>query len=135
MPESNSDRDSARQLRVFLCHSSGDKAAVRDLYRKLRDDGFDPWLDKEKLLLGQNWRLEIPKAIRTSDVVIVCLSRSSVTKEGYLQKEIKDALQVAEEKPPETILSFRSDLRKLIFQSVSVIGTRRISTTRVGIST
>ena len=85
MPESNPEPDSAPRLRVFLCHSSGDKPAVRDLYRKLRDDGFDPWLDKEKLLPGQNWRLEIPKAIRTSDVVIVCLSRSSVTKEGYLQ--------------------------------------------------
>jgi formylglycine-generating enzyme required for sulfatase activity len=97
------DPDPARRLRVFLCHSSGDKPAVRNLYRKLHEDGFDPWLDKEKLLPGQNWRLEIPKAIRNSDVVIVCVSRSSLTKEGYLQNEIKDALQVAEEKPPETI--------------------------------
>jgi hypothetical protein len=45
----------------------------------------------------------MPKAIRASDAVVVCLSGSSVTKEGYLQKEIKDALQVAEEKPRGTI--------------------------------
>jgi hypothetical protein len=44
-------------LRVFLCHSSGDKQAVRDLYRRLRGDGLDPWLDEENLLPGQNWDL------------------------------------------------------------------------------
>jgi hypothetical protein len=36
-------------------------------------------------------------------VVIVCLSRSSITKEGYVQKEIRYALDVAEEKPEGTI--------------------------------
>jgi len=35
--------------------------------------------------------------------VIICLSQKSVTKEGYLQREIKDALYVAEEKPEGTI--------------------------------
>jgi WD40 repeat protein len=35
--------------------------------------------------------------------VIVCLSRQSVGKEGYLQREIREALNVAEEKPEGTI--------------------------------
>jgi hypothetical protein len=58
MPESNPEPDSARQLRVFLCHSSGDKPAVLNLYQRLSNGGFDPWLDKKKLLPGQDWRLE-----------------------------------------------------------------------------
>ena len=29
-------------LRIFLCHSSGDKPAVRNLYQRLSSDGFDP---------------------------------------------------------------------------------------------
>jgi hypothetical protein len=41
--------------------------------------------------------------VRSSDVVLVCLSRSSVTKEGYLQKEIRFVLDVADEKPEGTI--------------------------------
>jgi formylglycine-generating enzyme required for sulfatase activity len=92
-----------RQLRVFLCHSSGDKPAVRDLYRRLQADGFAPWLDEEELLPGQDWQQEIPAAVRTCDVVIICLSQKSVSKEGYLQREIREALYVAEEKPEGTI--------------------------------
>jgi hypothetical protein len=55
-------------LRIFLCHSSGDKPEVRNLYQRLSSDGFDPWLDEEKLLPGQKWKSEIPKAVKTSDV-------------------------------------------------------------------
>jgi TIR domain len=93
----------SRPLHVFLCHSSGDKATVRKLYQRLRNDGFDPWLDEEKLLPGQDWRQEIPKAVRSADVVLVCLSHGSITKEGFVQKEIKFALDVADEKPEGTI--------------------------------
>ncbi len=93
----------SRPLCVFLCHSSGDKNAVRDLYKRLCAEGFDPWLDEEKLLPGQDWRQEIPKAVRTSDVVIVCLSPRAVNKAGYIQKEIKYALDVADEQPEGSI--------------------------------
>jgi outer membrane protein assembly factor BamD (BamD/ComL family) len=95
--------DYKRPLKVFLCHASGDKPAVRGLYQRLIRDGVDAWLDREKLLPGQDWQLEIPKAVRESDVVIVCLSNKSITKEGYVQKEIKFALDIATEKPEGTI--------------------------------
>jgi hypothetical protein len=89
---------------VFLCHASGDKPAVHALYQRLRDDGFTPWLDEENLLPGQDWEREISSAVRGSSVVLVCLSHASVTKEGFVQKEIKYALDVADEKPEGTIL-------------------------------
>jgi len=88
-----------QSLNVFLCHSSGDKPVVRDLYRKLRADAINPWLDEVNILPGQDWDLEINEAVRESDAVIVCLSRSSITKEGYVQKEIRAVLGVADEKP------------------------------------
>src|SRR5258706_14627645 len=56
MPEAQTS--SPRLLNLFLCHSSRDKAAVRALYRRLKDDGFDPWLDEEKLLPGQDWSMK-----------------------------------------------------------------------------
>jgi len=65
--------------------------------------GIKPWLDEADLLPGQTWQLEIPKAVRASDVVIVCLSSSSSSKAGYVQKEIKYALDVADEQPEGTI--------------------------------
>jgi formylglycine-generating enzyme required for sulfatase activity len=94
---------SNRPLRVFLCHASGDKPKVRELYRRLLAEGLDVWLDEAKLLPGQNWRVEIPKAVKNSDAVIVCLSKASVSKEGYVQKELKFALDIADEKPDGTI--------------------------------
>ncbi|MCL4274639.1 MAG: TIR domain-containing protein [Anaerolineales bacterium] len=93
-----------RKLRVFLCHASQDKPIVRELYQRLNTEGWiDPWLDEEKLLPGQDWDLEIEKAVESADVVIVCLSKTSVEKEGYYQKEIKKVLDVADEKPEGTI--------------------------------
>ena len=43
-----------RPLKVFLCHSSGEKAAVRKLYRYLLSHGVDAGLDEERLLPGQD---------------------------------------------------------------------------------
>lgn len=93
-----------RKLRVFLCHSSQDKPIVRELYQRLNAEGWiDPWLDEEKLLPGQNFELEIKKAVRAADVVIIFLSTTSVSKEGYVQKEIRNALDVSSEKPEGSI--------------------------------
>ncbi|MGZ9225925.1 MAG: TIR domain-containing protein [Anaerolineales bacterium] len=92
-----------RPLKVFLCHASGDKPRVRDLYKRLAIEGVDAWLDQEKLLPGQDWRSEIPRAVQESDVVVIFLSKKSTTKEGYVQKEIRFALDIAEEKPEGTI--------------------------------
>jgi hypothetical protein len=91
------------RLRVFLCHSASDKERVRHLYKKLKRNGYKPWLDEEELLPGQDWESEIRKAVRSSDIVLVCLSASSITKQGFVQKEIRIALDVADEKPDEII--------------------------------
>src|SRR6266498_913864 len=95
--------ETKRPLKVFLCHASGDKPVVRELYKRLTAEGVDAWLDQEKLLPGQDWRVEIPRAVREADVVVICLSNKSITKEGYVQREIKFALDSAQEKPEGTI--------------------------------
>jgi hypothetical protein len=92
-----------RHYRIFLCHSSGDKRRVRRLYRRLRDEGFDPWLDEEDIVAGQDWDAEIRKAVRAADLVIVCLSQASIDKTGYVQREIRMVLDLADEQPEEKI--------------------------------
>lgn len=87
-----------RKLSVFLCHAHSDKDAVQSLYNRLTKDGVDVWLDKENLLPGQDWEYEIQKAVRKSDVVIVCLSKD-FNKAGFKQKEVRWALDTAMEKP------------------------------------
>jgi toxoflavin biosynthesis protein ToxD len=90
----------SRPLRVFLCHSSNDKPAVRELYQKLRAEAWiQPWLDEEELYPRQDWNMEIEKAVEAADAIIVCLSKSSITKEGYVQRELRIVLDFADYKP------------------------------------
>jgi len=92
-----------RSLVVFLCHASEDKESAHDLYSRLLQDGFDPWLDEVNLLPGQDWGAEIPRAVRGADVVVVCLSKRSIDKTGYVQREIRTALDAADERPAGSI--------------------------------
>lgn len=84
-----------RPLKVFLCHAHSDATAVRALYNQLVKDGVDAWLDKEKLLPGADWEYEIRKAVRDSDVVVVCHSKQ-FNQKGFRQKEVRIALEEAD---------------------------------------
>ena len=92
-----------KKLLIFLSHASQDKAPVRELCERLKADGFDPWLDEERLLPGMNWDMEIEKALRASDSILLCFSSLSVEKEGYIQREYKRAMRYQEEKPEGAI--------------------------------
>ena len=91
------------KLLVFLSHASEDKPRVRKLCKRLRDDGFDPWLDEERLLPGQDCSLEIGQAMRASQAILLCFSKLSTAKEGYVQREYKKAQEYQLEKPEGTI--------------------------------
>ena len=91
--------ETKHRLKVFLCHASVDKPKVRELYNYLRRRRIKPWFDEIDLVGGQDWKAEIPKAIHTSDAIIICLSKSSIDKEGFVQREIKFALDKALEMP------------------------------------
>ena len=92
-----------RPLKVFLCHAHEDKPFVREVYQRLVADGVDTWLDEEKLLPGQDWDAVIKKALQEADAIVICLSRTSVSREGYVHVEIKEALENAKKKPFGTI--------------------------------
>ena len=47
--------------------------------------------------------MEIEKAIENTDAIIVCISNNSITKDGYVQREIRTALQYADYKPEGTL--------------------------------
>lgn len=77
---------------------------MRELQQRLADEGWiDPWLDEKKLRPGEDWRVSIAEAVETSDLVIICLSNNAVVKEGFVQKELRYAQEIALEKPDGTI--------------------------------
>ena len=86
-------------LRIFLAHAGEDKPQVRQLYQQLHEAGYQPWMDEVDLIPGQNWRDEIPKAIKGCDIFIACLSSRSVSKQGYVQREFRLALNQLAEVP------------------------------------
>ena len=91
------------EQRIFLAHAHEDKAQVRKLYADLKAAGFEPWLDEEDLLPGQNWRVVIPSVIKSARIFIACLSNRSVAKQGYVQEEFRTALAALGQRPPESI--------------------------------
>ena len=90
-------------LKTFLIYAHEDIIKIRELYRYLEKQSARPWMDREDLLPGQDWQVEIPKALFDSDTAIICLSKNAIAKEGYLSKEIKFALDRAAALPDETI--------------------------------
>lgn len=88
-----------RQPRVFLAYVVEDKPAVARLYENLVHLGFQPWMDCQKLLPGQNWPRAIEQAIQISDFFVPCLSSHSVKKKGTFQAELRFALECARRVP------------------------------------
>ena len=82
---------------IFLSYAREDEKKVENLYQKLSDAGFKPWMDKKDILPGEQWKPRIPQAIQRSDFFLVCLSANSVDKRGWIQKEIKKALDIWQE--------------------------------------
>lgn len=88
---------------VFLSYAHEDRETVLNFYKKLVTAGFQPWMDIQDLTPGQMWKDEITEALSNSDFVLIFPSKNSVSKEGYVNKEIKSALEIPKEKPDDSI--------------------------------
>jgi hypothetical protein len=83
---------------IFLSYASPDRDRVDAFYDYLKTEGFNPWMDKYEIRGGQNWDFEIKKALKRAEIIVVFLSNSSINKRGYFQREVKIALEKAQEK-------------------------------------
>src|SRR5712671_5606371 len=66
--------------RIFIAYACEDAELADRLYGALTERGFSAWLDRKKLLPGQNWPRRIEDAIASSDFFIACFSGNSVRK-------------------------------------------------------
>ncbi len=78
--------------KVFLSYAREDLKIAKKIYNDLADKGINVWLDDNALIPGQNWRYEITQAIKGSNYFLALLSSNSVSKIGYVQKELKLAV-------------------------------------------
>jgi len=91
------------QVQIFISYAREDQERVKQFYHRLVEAGFHPWLDREHILPGMKWEPIIKAALKRSDFALVCLSATSINKRGFLQKEIKQALEHAQEKLEDDI--------------------------------
>ena len=89
--------------RVFIAYVEEDLERVSRLYDALESHGFQPWMDKRKLLPGQNWPRAIEAAIQTSDFFIACFSKRAACKRGSFHSELRFALECAARVPLDEI--------------------------------
>ena len=93
------------QPQVFLAYVEEDLTLARRICEALRAAGCSPWMDKEKLLPGQNWPRALERAIEVSDAFVACFSNRSIAKRGQFQSELRWALDCARRLPlDETFL-------------------------------
>lgn len=67
--------------KVFISHSSADKAFVKTINDDLKSNGIETWVDEDVLALGDDLDLQIKKGIRRADVFILVLSNDSLKSE------------------------------------------------------
>jgi hypothetical protein len=89
--------------KVFLAYVVEDHARVERLYDDLVRNGIDAWLDRRKLLPGQNWPRAIERAISVSDFFVACFSERSIVKRGKFHSELRYALDCATNVPLEDV--------------------------------
>ena len=86
-------------MRAFISYGRKDEDQAIRLFEDLCRVGIEAWIDKRSLLPGQDWELEIERAIKASDFVILLLSAASLDRRGYIHKEIRLALDAMQRIP------------------------------------
>jgi hypothetical protein len=61
----NGQDSQAEIFDVFLCHNSEDKLAVREIARKLVEEGIKPWLDEGEIRPGTSWQTALEQQIES----------------------------------------------------------------------
>jgi len=90
-------------LKVFISYAKEDREAAERYYELFEKEGTAPWIDFKEILPGQNWEAEIDRALSDANLVILLLSKRSVSKRGFVQREANDAINRLRQKQPTDI--------------------------------
>ena len=88
---------------IFVSYAKLDVTRAREVYQWLTRGGLDCWMDEVSLRVGQDWKREIDKAIRTSQIFVACLSTNAVNHRGFFQTELRKAYEVWKTVPPQQV--------------------------------
>lgn len=83
---------------IFISYASPDRDRVLPFFEWSEEQGLNVWIDCRRLKAGQNWDIEINRALSKATFVIAFVSNLSFDRRGYLQRELKIALDKLKEK-------------------------------------
>jgi tetratricopeptide (TPR) repeat protein len=102
--EQTLEESDVKLLKVFLAFTPEDRDRAFRLQEKLKlESWLEPTTEEDEVLPGENRDREIKRAIGESDVVLLCFSPGAADRPGDLQRDIRVALEVAQEQPSDTI--------------------------------
>lgn len=90
-------------MRPFISYARKDLRWALRICADLRENRIEPWLDKVDLVPGLEWEAQIRNAVAKSSHFIMLLSRHSVSKTGFVQSEIHQAMTQLDRRPPGRI--------------------------------
>lgn len=88
---------------VFVSYSRTDIETAKRLVDDLARSGYSCWFDIDDLLGGENWKYKIKQAIESCPFFICILSERSQKTKGFRHSEIRQALEIAKEIPPDKV--------------------------------
>lgn len=88
---------------IFISYAREDLDIAKKLYIDLANIGLNVWWDQESLLPGENWKKVISREIKQSRYFLALLSKNSLGKSGFVQKELRIAHEVIEESPSNKV--------------------------------
>lgn len=112
------------QIQIFLSYGREDATRVKELYQRLKGDGYQPRLDTEDILPGENYQGKLQDAIASSDLLIACFSQASTSSSTYINQELQQALVWFARSHPEIacVILLRLDQCKIPDLSIEELG-------------
>ncbi|WP_428429459.1 TIR domain-containing protein [Pararhizobium sp.] len=86
-------------MKVFVGYASEDRSAAEEVVGFLKTLGLDVWFDRSSLVAGDDWDAERLAAQRDADIIIHMCSDKILTRPGVVNREIRETLRLAEDKP------------------------------------
>ena len=77
---------------IFISYAHPDRDRVIPFLDQLESDGFNAWIDCRRIKPGQNWPFEIKRAFEKAAFVLAFISQNSFERRGFVQRELKLAL-------------------------------------------
>ncbi|HTR37596.1 MAG TPA: toll/interleukin-1 receptor domain-containing protein [Bryobacteraceae bacterium] len=97
-----------QSCRIFISHSSNDKAFALLVAEALRKADFDPWIDSAEVLVGDDIIESVGEGLKTMDLLLFLVSHDAL-KSPWVDRELKSALMRAVKEKEIRVLPFVID--------------------------